>query len=86
MVMAAQEAKEVQERQLQFCQSTFILRVWSHREKHSYGLPSFPSTTPLGIVFLGGVSASFASPDSVAGFFCCFWTSVKNLSMPRLLL
>lgn len=44
----------------------------------THGLPSLPSTTPLGMSFFSGGAASL---DSAVGFLAGFWTSLKNLSM-----
>lgn len=79
--MASQAETEVQERQLDgrlgsnmfldysYC---FAVRRWTH------GLPSLPSTKPLGRAFF---SEAAGSSDSGAGFLLVFWTSLKNLSM-----
>lgn len=44
----------------------------------TYGLPSLPSTTPLGNVFFSGVAVSSESGVGSLFFFCM---SLKNLSM-----
>jgi hypothetical protein len=52
LLMAAQEAKDVQDRQL----GVLVSYGNVDERARTYGLPSFPSTTPLGN-FLGLVSA-----------------------------
>ena len=80
-VMASQAETEVQERQLDGwsgsrvffgCSYCFAARRWTH------GLPSLPSTTPLGRAFF---SEAAGSSDSGAGFLLVLSKSLKNLSM-----
>ena len=48
---------------------------WTH------GLPSLPSTTPLGMAFFSG---AVGSSGSAVGFWFVFCISLKNLSMARI--
>ena len=94
LAIAIHEATEVQERHLvAFCQSEFPL---DHKQRLktaielrlpvrlTYGLPSFPKTTPFGSAFF--LSSSFTSipfglPSVVEILEVVFEMSEKNLSM-----
>ena len=61
LVMAAQEEKEVQERQLwkEIVSAFEDMYLWMRRVREwTYGFPSLPSTTPLGIAFFSGAAGS----------------------------